>query len=155
MSGAQSVPTAYHLQAPAPSHRPSSPHVVGDVVAQLARGSIAPGGTGTHRPTIPGRLQLRQAPAHELSQQTPSVQKPVVHSPLPAQGEPIGLQPPAAHVPPPPPAMPPVPPTPPVPAAPAPPPPPVGWHEPFRQTVPPVHSRSVPQDVAQRFPLHA
>ena len=74
VSALHTVPAAYLLHPPDPSHLPSSPHVTGAVATQTPRGSGAPDATGVHRPTEAGRLQLLQGPRHALSQQTPSVQ---------------------------------------------------------------------------------
>ena len=68
----QTVPAAYIWQPPAPSHKPSVPHDSLPRSLQPLRGSAAPAATLKHRPGEPGRLQLRQAPLHALSQQTPS-----------------------------------------------------------------------------------
>ena len=86
VSALQSVPVAYLRHPPDPSHLPSCPHVAGKLAMQTARGSGAPGATGMHRPTAAAWLQLRQAPRHELSQQTPSVHWAEAHSALTAQG---------------------------------------------------------------------
>jgi hypothetical protein len=44
-------------------------------------------------PIDEGRAQLRQAPPHALSQQTPSTQKLLTHSPAAAHGCPLGFGP--------------------------------------------------------------
>jgi len=41
---------------------------------QICRGSAEPFATSVHLPMLLLRLQLRQAPVHALSQQTPSTQ---------------------------------------------------------------------------------
>src|SRR5664279_1315493 len=67
----QTVPAAYIWQPPEPSHKPSVPQDSLPRSLQPFRGSAALAATFTHWPGEPGRLQLRQAPLHELSQQTP------------------------------------------------------------------------------------
>jgi hypothetical protein len=47
---------------------------------QLARGSALPAETIVHFPSEPVRAQLRQPPAHEFSQQTPSTHWSDLHS---------------------------------------------------------------------------
>ena len=69
----QTVPVGYIWQPPAPSHSPSVPHDSLPRSLQPFRGSAAPAATLKHRPGEPGKLQLRQAPLHALSQQTPSM----------------------------------------------------------------------------------
>ena len=72
LSVPQTVPGAYIWQAPVPSHKPSVPHDALPWSLQPLRGSNAPAAMLRHWPGEPGRLQLRQAPPHALSQQTPS-----------------------------------------------------------------------------------
>jgi hypothetical protein len=60
---------------------------------QTLRGSAAPFGTGVQRPIDDSSAQLRHAPPHATSQQTPSTQKLLRHSPAPAHGWPLGLRP--------------------------------------------------------------
>jgi hypothetical protein len=60
---------------------------------QTLRGSAAPFGTGVQRPIDDGSAQLRQAPPHAPSQQTPSTQKLLMHSLAAAHGWPFGLAP--------------------------------------------------------------
>ena len=52
-----------------------------------------PAGVGVHLPIDEGRAQLRQAPPQAPSQQTPSTQKLLMHSPAVAHGCPLGLGP--------------------------------------------------------------
>jgi hypothetical protein len=93
LSGAQIVPLSYLRQPEAPSHVPSVPHFSGPLSMQTPRGSTAPSGDGVHLPIDDGSAQLRQAPPHASSQQTPSTQNVLTHSPPPAQGCPFGLGP--------------------------------------------------------------
>src|SRR4051812_224591 len=46
----------------------------------MERGSVAEAATVMHRPRLPCNAQLRHAPPHELSQQTPSTQFAEAHS---------------------------------------------------------------------------
>jgi hypothetical protein len=67
-----------------PSHFPLVPQVDAAWTAHRARGSGLSAATGVHLPGVDASAQLRHAPAHALSQQTPSTQKPDRHScPLP------------------------------------------------------------------------
>jgi hypothetical protein len=59
----------------------------------MARGSAAPAAIGWQVPSAEGSAQLRQAPWQASPQQTPSTQKPLAHSPAPAQVWPFGLGP--------------------------------------------------------------
>jgi hypothetical protein len=77
----QVVPSGYLLQAPVPSHRPSSPQeATSDFWQSFSRAGKSPAGTALHRPIFPGRLQAMQVPLHSEEQQTPSTQNPEVHS---------------------------------------------------------------------------
>jgi len=87
-------------QAPAPLHVPSFEQ--SPPMALLARqrflGSAPPAGTGEQVPTLPGTLQLKHRPPvvaslHALSQQTPSVQKVLVHCDPAVQLAPFALRP--------------------------------------------------------------
>jgi hypothetical protein len=60
---------------------------------QTWRGSAAPAGSGAHLPIDDGSAQLRQAPPQASAQQTPSTQKPLMHSSAPPHGEPLDLGP--------------------------------------------------------------
>jgi hypothetical protein len=135
----QTVPTTHLRQAPTPSHWPSRPQPETAACAHSLSGSVPPV-TGRQRPLAWPVLALEQAaqlPAHAVSQQTASAQKPLAQSVAVAQtapfAAPIGESvPPSAgpsfpaSVPPPPaapaPAAPPVPPAPPASLAPAAPP---------------------------------
>lgn len=74
LSGAQTVPTGYFRQAPAPSHLPSVPHVAAVVSVQTPCGSAPPAAIDVQVPSEPGIAQLRQAPVQVVPQQTPSAQ---------------------------------------------------------------------------------
>src|SRR6185369_16454925 len=87
------VPDAHLRQAPAPSHMPSAPHVDCAACAHSLSGSVLLL-TGRHRPSACVVLTLThawQVPAHALSQHTPSVQKPEMHSAPAAQAAPTAL----------------------------------------------------------------
>jgi hypothetical protein len=88
LPAAQTVPWAYLRQAPAPSHIPSLPQLVAPSSAHSLAGSV-PAGTGEQVPTLPAMLQASQAPMQALSQQTPSAQIPLEHSPGAVQSAPI------------------------------------------------------------------
>jgi hypothetical protein len=60
---------------------------------QLARGSALPAGIIVHFPSVPISAQLRQPPAHEFSQQTPSMHWSDLHSLPFAHGCPFCLGP--------------------------------------------------------------
>jgi hypothetical protein len=80
VSPAQTVPTAYFRQPPAPSHLPSAPHAAAPPSLHMLRLSAAPAAMDVQRPIDEGRAQLRQAPLQASAQQTPSAQKPEAHS---------------------------------------------------------------------------
>jgi len=88
LSVPQTVPGAYIWQPPAPSHKPSVPQDSLPRSLQPLRGSAAPAATLKHWPGEPGRLQLRQAPPHELWQHTPSTHWSDSHSLGSVQGTP-------------------------------------------------------------------
>jgi hypothetical protein len=48
-----------------------------------------PAGTTVQLPRLPARLQASQLAPHGVLQQKPSAQKPLMHSPPPAQAEPF------------------------------------------------------------------
>lgn len=52
-----------------------------------------PSGTGTHRPAVPDKLQLRHVPPQASLQHTPSTQNPDRQSPAAVQVCPSGLLP--------------------------------------------------------------
>jgi hypothetical protein len=79
-SPAQTVPTLYLLQPPAPSHAPFVPHVAAPWSLHIFRTSAVPAGMGVHAPSEPASAQLLHAPPQAWSQQTPSTQKPDAHS---------------------------------------------------------------------------
>jgi hypothetical protein len=87
------VPTAYFSHPKLPSHLPSVPQVAAPMSVHTARGSAVPFRIGLHCPGVEDRLQLRQAPVQELSQQRPSTQKVDWHSPPAAHGWPLSLGP--------------------------------------------------------------
>lgn len=60
---------------------------------QIDRGSGAAAATSVQRPRLPCTAQLRHAPPHELSQQTPSTQLPDAHSAAAAQVRPFIFRP--------------------------------------------------------------
>jgi hypothetical protein len=87
---AHSVPAGHLRQAPAPSQKPSVPHVDGSVRAHCAD---APTGTGRHVPSEPATAHDWHAAVHAALQQKPWAQIPETHSPLPPQACPLGFKP--------------------------------------------------------------
>jgi hypothetical protein len=85
---AHSVPCAYLWQAPAPSQVPSLPQVGAPSSAHSLAGSV-PAATGEQVPILPATLQAWQVPLHAVSQQAPSMQWPVAHSPPAVQSAPM------------------------------------------------------------------
>jgi hypothetical protein len=92
-SAAQIVPGSYEWQPAEPSHFPSCPQLCWPWSTHTLRGSAAPAGTAVQRPIADGRAQVRQAPPHAPSQQTPSTQKLLLQSLAAAHGCPFGLRP--------------------------------------------------------------
>ena len=82
--GPQSVPPVSTVQAPAPSQRPGAQAPV----AHSPSGS-SPAGNGEHVPSLPDRSQRSQILPQELSQHTPSLQKPERHSYDAPHGSPL------------------------------------------------------------------
>ncbi len=60
---------------------------------QTFRGSAAPAAMGVQVPSAVDSAQLRQLPVQAESQQTPSTQKPVAHSPAAPHDWPFGFRP--------------------------------------------------------------
>jgi hypothetical protein len=84
---------APHFSQPPPWHLPSVPHVAGGVEAHRPRGSVVPFVTLVQAPSAPpvnDAEQAWQAPAHAVSQQKPSTQKPLWHWSATAQEAPCG-----------------------------------------------------------------
>jgi hypothetical protein len=81
--------------APAPSHLPSLPHVDCAVVVHVDLPApltgLLPGVTGAQLPAEPARLHELQPLPQRVLQQTPSVQKPELHSVAPPQLVELGL----------------------------------------------------------------
>ncbi len=89
----QMVLVPHRRQAPSPLQRPSLPQLLSSEGAQPPCGSLPPAGTLLQAPSDPGTAQLRQLwPQVEL-QQTPSTQKPEVHSAPSPQALPLALVP--------------------------------------------------------------
>ena len=84
-SGAHVVPVGYLRQPPAPSQVPLVPQEAAFRSTHIARGSATPAAIGWQVPGAEASAQLRQAPWQASAQQTPSTQKPLAHSPAPAQ----------------------------------------------------------------------
>ena len=84
---------SYFRQPAAPSQVPSVMQLAAPLSMQTCRGSAAFAGVGLHMPIDEGRAQLRQAPPHASSQQTPSTQKVLTHSVPALQGCPLGFGP--------------------------------------------------------------
>ena len=77
----------YRPHAPAPSHVPVNPQLEGVSCVHSLSGSV-PIETGRQRPLVAVVFALLHAthePAQSDSQQTPSTQKPLAHSPAPPQ----------------------------------------------------------------------
>jgi hypothetical protein len=92
-SPAHVVPGAYVRQPPLPSHFPSVPHDPAPWSVQIFRGSLDPAGIGVQVPIAVDSAQVRQLPVQAESQQTPSTQKPLVHSPAAPHDCPFGFRP--------------------------------------------------------------
>ena len=84
---------SYFRQPEAPSQVPSVMQLDAPLSMQTCRGSAAFAGVGLQTPIDDGRAQLRQAPPHASSQQTPSTQKVLTHSVPALQGCPLGFGP--------------------------------------------------------------
>jgi hypothetical protein len=99
VSGAQTVPILYFWQPPAPSHFPFVEQAPGVMSSQTPRGSGLPAGIDVHLPGVDASEQLRHAPVHAPSQQTPSTQWVDRHSVPAEQGWPFcfGPQRPLTH----------------------------------------------------------
>jgi hypothetical protein len=89
----QGVLLLQRRQAPAPLQRPSLPQLLSGEGEQPPCGSLPPAGTLLQAPTDPATVQLRQVWPQAESQQTPSTQKPEVHSVLSPQALPLALVP--------------------------------------------------------------
>jgi hypothetical protein len=83
------VPAVYLRQAPAPSHVPSCPQVIGSEAAHVcvSRGFV-PAGTNVQVPMAVGAEHVLHVSAQAVLQQTPSTQKLLVHSLLQPQAWP-------------------------------------------------------------------
>jgi len=93
------VPATCLRQAPAPSQKPSSPHVDGALAEHSARGSV-PASAALHVPRLFVAAQVWQLPVQAVLQQTPSTQKPLAQSPVTVHAVPLiscGTQAPAAQ----------------------------------------------------------
>jgi hypothetical protein len=93
------VPTAYLRQAPAPSQKPSSPHVAAPESLHWPCRSW-PSGTFLHVPSLPGTAHDLHVPVQVVEQHLPWAQKPEKHSASAPQLVPGGFLPqlPAMHV---------------------------------------------------------
>ncbi len=92
LRGAHSTPMVYLRQAPWPLQVPSRPQVVSGSAAHSLSGSRL-SGTGRQRPSLPARLQARQAPLQADSQQKPSTHWPVRQPAFTAQRTPLAPPP--------------------------------------------------------------
>ena len=94
MGDSQLVPRGWRRQAPAPSQVPSLPQLAADSVGHCPglRGG-EPSGTSVHVPGNPGTLQARQVSPQAVSQQIPSTQLPLPHSPAQRHSSPLRLPP--------------------------------------------------------------
>jgi hypothetical protein len=88
----QVIPMACSRQPPLPSQVPSVPQLAAPMSAHWPSGS-APAGTALQVPTVPASAHERQVPAQAVAQQTPSSQKPELHSAAAVQAMPIGFLP--------------------------------------------------------------
>jgi hypothetical protein len=89
-SPTQVVPSIHRRHAPPPSQVPSWPQVEVASCMHSSSGSVPPM-TGRQRPSawvVLAPEQAMQPPPHAASQQTPSMQKPLAHSPAPPQAAP-------------------------------------------------------------------
>jgi len=77
---AQAVSVEGKLQLPSPLQLPAQV-----VLPPHSWSGSSPAGTSVHRPSFPGRAQLRQMPLHRASQQTWSAQWSLAQSPSPVQ----------------------------------------------------------------------
>jgi hypothetical protein len=79
----QVVPLGQTAQLPLPSHVPFCPQVPASVAVHAARGAgpMSPASTGEHVPFSAPWLHWTQLPSHGVSQQTPSTQCLLPHSP--------------------------------------------------------------------------
>jgi hypothetical protein len=92
-SGAQVVPRIHRRQPPAPSQVPSRPQLEAGSAGHSLSGSV-PAVIGRQRPSaapVREAEQAAQEPAQADSQQTPSTQKPLVHSADPPQAAPFAF----------------------------------------------------------------
>jgi hypothetical protein len=89
----QRVLVPHCRQAPAPLQRPSLPQLLSADGAQPPWGSLPPAATLVQVPSAPGTAQLLQVWPQREPQQTPSTQKPEVHSPASLQALPLPLVP--------------------------------------------------------------
>jgi hypothetical protein len=93
-AAAQGVFAGYFVQAPAPLHLPSLPHVLGADTPHWPVGSALPAAIGEHLPFVAGSLHETHGPLQAVSQQTCSAEHtPVRHSVPTLQGEPAGRRP--------------------------------------------------------------
>ena len=88
----QVIPMACSRQPPLPSQNPSVPQLAAPMSAHWFSGSC-PAGTALQVPSVPASAHERQVPAQAVAQQTPSSQKPELHSAAAAQVAPIGFLP--------------------------------------------------------------
>jgi hypothetical protein len=93
VSAAHSVPIGYRWQPPAPSQVPSVLQDEACLSRHTPCGSLAPSGTEAQVPSDVDSAQLRQLPVQAVAQQTPSAQKPLMHSPAAEHGCPSGFWP--------------------------------------------------------------
>ncbi len=91
VAAAHTVPLLYLWHAPAPSQAPVYPQEEGASAAHSLSGSL-PAWMGPQAPSEPlpflARVHAEQVPAHAVSQQTPSAQKPLAHWSFDVQASP-------------------------------------------------------------------
>ena len=80
-AGRQTVPGAKSWQRPPPSHLPFWPQEAGASTRHMPSGSTAPATTFWQVPGFPATLHAVHDAQEAWPQQTPSVQKPLAHSP--------------------------------------------------------------------------
>jgi hypothetical protein len=90
--GPQTVPTAYLRHPPVPLQMPLVLHREGPRSLHRLRGSVAPALVKVQMPGM-SAAQERQPPVQAVLQQTPSSQKPLLHSPPVPQVWPCPLSP--------------------------------------------------------------
>jgi hypothetical protein len=93
-AAAHGVLAGYFVQAPAPLHLPSLPHVAGAETPHWPEGSALPAAMGEHLPFVAGSLHETQGPLQAVSQQTFSAEQTVERHSVPTlHGDPAERRP--------------------------------------------------------------